>query len=68
MPLPWNAGILEYWINRKQTILIVEKSFKPIIPLLHHFYPVKLFSISPGPLFQLGLPARALQWQAGRSP
>jgi hypothetical protein len=23
-------------------------------PLLHHFYPVKLFSISLGPLFQLG--------------
>jgi len=41
---------------------------------------VKLFFISPGPAFQLGLPARApgrlallswrasLQWQAGRSP
>jgi len=29
---------------------------------------VKLFSISPGPLFQLGLPARALQWQAGQNP
>jgi hypothetical protein len=28
-------------------------SAKPIIPLFHHFYPVKLFSISPGPLFQL---------------
>jgi len=48
--------------------------------LTHHFYPVKVFSISPGPLFQLGLPACApgrlallswrasLQWQAGRSP
>ena len=29
---------------------------------------VTLFSISPGPLFQLGLPARALHWQAGPSP
>jgi hypothetical protein len=25
-----------------------------IIPSFHYFYPVKLFSISPGPLFQLG--------------
>jgi hypothetical protein len=44
----WNAGLRlvvptarrEYWgKKRKQTILIGKDAFKPIIPLLHHFYP-----------------------------
>jgi hypothetical protein len=30
----WNAGILG--VKEEKTILIVKKSFKPIIPILHH--------------------------------
>jgi len=76
----WNVGILGVraaikHFNYKKLLYFNFVQDK----LTHHFYPacpvspahltgVKLFSISPGPLLQWGLPARALQWQAGRSP
>jgi hypothetical protein len=38
----WNAGILG--VKEKKTILIVKKSFKPIIPILH-LTPLWIFHI-----------------------
>jgi len=41
----WNGGIMSFG-----TVGCFENSlFEINIPIFHHFYPVKLFSISPGP-------------------
>jgi hypothetical protein len=51
----WNVGML----GIKAEVKHYNCKKTPSNPLFH-------YSIIP--LFQLGLPARALQWQAGRSP
>jgi hypothetical protein len=68
--LEWKNGMLEYWNTGILGVRAEINHFncKKLLQT-HHFYPVKLFSISPGPLLHYSTipigPARSCLAMAG---